>query len=184
MTKHQKLYTLFTHYLSSTQQICLHISAFNLKFLHIINVETILSSGGWIMCTIFDVLSHFLLFCCKISLFYDLRCFVAKSVLSRFTRFGVEKNLVKNFACGEKRTNIRYVSAFKFVFWDNLHIRYPFFCPDYIYSGRIMPKKSSHATRIALIQTASTWSFLPVAINWEGAGYHCTRKSKLILTNI
>ena len=62
----------------------------------------------WIMCTIFDVLSHFLLFCCKISLFYDLRCFVAKSVLSRFTRFGVEKNLVKNFACGEKRTNIRY----------------------------------------------------------------------------
>ena len=35
-----------------------------------------------IMCTIFDVLSHFMLFCCKIFLLCDLRCFVAKSVLS------------------------------------------------------------------------------------------------------
>ena len=32
------------------------------------------------MCTIFYVLSHFMLFCCKISLLCDLRCFVAKSV--------------------------------------------------------------------------------------------------------
>ena len=56
----------------------------------------------------FDVLSHFMLFYCKISLLCDLRCFVAKSVLSRFTRFGVEKNWAKNFVCGEKRTNIRY----------------------------------------------------------------------------
>ena len=39
----------------------------------------------------FDVLSHFMLFYCKISLLCDLRCFVAKTVLSRFTRFGVEK---------------------------------------------------------------------------------------------
>ena len=45
-----------------------------------------------IMCTIFDVLSHFMLFCCKIFLLCDLRCFFAKSVLSWFTRFGVEKN--------------------------------------------------------------------------------------------
>ena len=57
----------------------------------------------------FDVLSHFMLFYCKISLLCDLRCFVAKSVLSRFTRFGVEKNWANNFVCGEKRTNIRYV---------------------------------------------------------------------------
>ena len=49
-----------------------------------------------------------MLFCCKISLLCDLRCFVAKSVLSLFTRFGVEKNWAKNFVCGEKRTNIRY----------------------------------------------------------------------------
>ena len=56
----------------------------------------------------FDVLSHFMLFYCKISLLCNLRCFVAKSVLSRFTRFGVEKNWANNFVCGEKRTNIRY----------------------------------------------------------------------------
>ena len=61
-----------------------------------------------IMCTIFDVLSHFMLFCCKIFLLCDLRCFVAKSVLSWFTRFGVEKNRAKNCDCGEKRTNMRY----------------------------------------------------------------------------
>ena len=59
----------------------------------------------------FDVLSHFMLFYCKISLLCDLRCFVAKSVLSRFTRFGVEKNWANNFVCGEKRTNIRYAKA-------------------------------------------------------------------------
>ena len=35
-----------------------------------------------IMCTIFYVLLHFMLFCCKIFLLCDLRCFVAKSVLS------------------------------------------------------------------------------------------------------
>ena len=55
-----------------------------------------------IMCTIFYVLSHFMLFCCKIFLLCDLRCFVAKSVLSRFTRFGVEKIWDKNFVCGKK----------------------------------------------------------------------------------
>ena len=44
-----------------------------------------------IICTIFDVLSHLMPFCCKISFLCDLRCFVAKSVLSLFTRFGVEK---------------------------------------------------------------------------------------------
>ena len=60
------------------------------------------------ICTIFYVLSHLMLFCCKISLLCNLRCFVAKSVLSLFTRFGVEKNWGKNFVCGEKRTNIRY----------------------------------------------------------------------------
>ena len=33
----------------------------------------------------------------------NLRCFVAKSVLLRFTRFCVEKSWTKNCACGEKR---------------------------------------------------------------------------------
>ena len=40
--------------------------------------------------------------------FCNLRCFVAKSVLVRFTRFCVEKNLAKNCARGEKMTNMRY----------------------------------------------------------------------------
>ena len=68
-----------------------------------------------IICTIFDVLSHFMLFCCKISLLCDLRCFVAKSVLSQFTRFGVAKNWATNFTCGEKRTNMKYVVIFAFM---------------------------------------------------------------------
>ena len=38
----------------------------------------------------------------------DLRCFVAKSVLSQFTHFCVEKNYTKNCLCGEKMTNIKY----------------------------------------------------------------------------
>ena len=38
-----------------------------------------------------------------------LRCFVAESIWSQFTRFCVEKNLTQIFVCGEKRTNMRYV---------------------------------------------------------------------------
>ena len=34
--------------------------------------------------------------------------FLSKSILLRFTRFCVEKNLLRNCACGEKRTNMRY----------------------------------------------------------------------------
>jgi len=47
-------------------------------------------------------LSQLMMYC------YNLRCFVAKSVLLRFTRFCVEKNLTRNCACGENKTNIRY----------------------------------------------------------------------------
>ena len=47
------------------------------------------------MCTINAVLLKNW-FCC------DLRCFVTKSVLSRFTHFCVEKNLTKNCLRGEK----------------------------------------------------------------------------------
>ena len=54
----------------------------------------------------------FTLYCC------NLRYIVAKSVVSRFTRFCVEKNLAKNCVCG-KMTNIRsefsgYLSVFYF----------------------------------------------------------------------
>ena len=62
------------------------------------------------MCTIYGALMLIMLFCCKICSFCNLRCFVAKSVLSRFTRYRVEKICAKNCACGEKRTNIMYVS--------------------------------------------------------------------------
>ena len=71
------------------------------------------------MCTIYGVLLHFTIFCCQISFFCNLRCFVAKSVLVRFTRFCVEKNSAKNYVIfvtgitggtrGEKMTNIMYV---------------------------------------------------------------------------
>ena len=49
-------------------------------------------------CTICGVLSQFMPFCC------DLRCFVAKTVLSRFTRFCRENSFVAIYAllCGEK----------------------------------------------------------------------------------
>ena len=88
----------------------------------------------------FYVLSH--LFCCKISLLCDLRCFVAKSVLSLFTRFGVEKNWAKNFVCGEKRTNIRYG-------WhDTVHLNFlSYSClfstlsPPHVYSIFSTPKR-------------------------------------------
>ena len=60
-----------------------------------INVETIF------FVTINADLSQNLL-CCH------LRSIGAKSILSRFTHFCVEKNLFRNCACGEKRTNIRY----------------------------------------------------------------------------
>ena len=65
-------------------------------FLHMINVETIF------FVTIHADLSRNLL-CCH------LRCIGAKSILSRFTHFCVEKNLTQNYICGEKLTNIRYV---------------------------------------------------------------------------
>ena len=67
----------------------------------------------------YGVLSHFmLLFCFAYLVFCELRCFVGKlccfvaeSVLSLFTQFGVEKNGAKNCACGEKMTNMRYAHA-------------------------------------------------------------------------
>ena len=53
------------------------------------------------ICTRYAVLS-------KKGVYCDLHRFVAKSVLSRFTHFCVEKNGTKYCVCGEKMTNIRY----------------------------------------------------------------------------
>ena len=61
-----------------------------------------------IMCTIFDVLSHFMLFCCKISLLCDLRCFIEFYFVAIYALWRGEK-LSQNCACGEKMTNMRYV---------------------------------------------------------------------------
>ena len=60
-----------------------------------INVETNL------FVAIYAVLLRKLFFC-------HLRWIAAKSILSRFMRFCVKKNLLRNCACGEKRTNMRY----------------------------------------------------------------------------
>ena len=38
----------------------------------------------------------------------DLRCFFAKSVLSRFMHFCMKKNLARNCIGGEKMINMRY----------------------------------------------------------------------------
>ena len=61
----------------------------------------------------YRVLSDFMLFIGQNLFFCKLRCFVAKSVLSPFTRSCVEKNEATNFTCGEKMTNMRYVAEFK-----------------------------------------------------------------------
>ena len=92
----------------------------NLKFLHMTDVEKSEVSPhlACVWCgeclyiyTCYAVLSKNW-FCC------DLRRFVAKSVLLRFTHFCVEKNLTKDCICGEKMTNIRYASPPSH--WPNL----------------------------------------------------------------
>ena len=50
-----------------------------------------------------------MLFCCQISLLCDLRCFVAKSVLSRFC------------ACGEKRRNMRDVLVVQYIWAEKVN---------------------------------------------------------------
>ena len=61
-----------------------------------------------IMCTIHGVLSHYILFRCKISFSLDLRCFVAKSFCRDLRTIVGRKIWAKNCARGEKITNIRY----------------------------------------------------------------------------
>ena len=47
----------------------------NFKFLHMTDVEK--SEISFVVCTIYGILLHFTLFCCKICFFGDFRCFVA-----------------------------------------------------------------------------------------------------------
>ena len=77
----------------------------NFKFLHMTDVEK--SEISFAVCTIYGILLHFTLFCCKIS-FYAV---LSQIRFLRFTRYCVEKNLAKNSARGEKMTNIRYAQS-------------------------------------------------------------------------
>ena len=79
----------------------------NFKFLHMTDVEK--SEISFNMCTIYGILLHLKLFCCKICVFLRFTLFCRKIGLLRFTRFCVEKILAKNSVRGEKMTNIRYV---------------------------------------------------------------------------
>ena len=78
----------------------------NFKFLHMTDVEK--SEISFNMCTIYGILLHFKLFCCKICVVLRFTLFCRKIGLLRFTRFCVEKILTKNSVRGEKMTNIRY----------------------------------------------------------------------------
>ena len=60
------------------------------KFLHMTDAEK--SEISFVVCTIYGILLHFTLFCCKICIFFGvLRCFVAKSVF-----------VIYALLCGEK----------------------------------------------------------------------------------
>ena len=78
----------------------------NFKFLHMTDVEK--SEISFNMCTIYGILLYFKLFCCKFCVFLRFTLFCRKIGLLRFTRFCVEKILVKNSVRGGKMTNMRY----------------------------------------------------------------------------
>ena len=82
------------------------------KILHMRNVKKIYGKCGEIMCTMYGVLSHFMLFCSRISFF------VIYAVLSRNIYLAIhallrgEKFNKKNCARGEKMTNMRYGASY------------------------------------------------------------------------
>ena len=62
----------------------------NFKFFHMTDVEK--SEISFVVCTIYGILLHFTLFCCKICFFFgDFRCFVAWSFFAIYA-----------LLCGEK----------------------------------------------------------------------------------
>ena len=82
------------------------------KFLHMTDVEK--SEISFNMCTIYGILLHFKLFCCKICVFLRFTLFCRKIGLLRFTRFCVEKIIAKNSVRGDKMTNMRSAIFRKF----------------------------------------------------------------------
>ena len=78
----------------------------NFRLLHICHVKKF--EVPFNMCTIYGILLHFKLFCCKICVFWRFTLFCRKIGLLRFTCFCVKKILAKNSVRGEKMTNMRY----------------------------------------------------------------------------
>ena len=90
----------------------------NFTFHHMTDVEK--SEISFIMCTLYSILLHFTLFCCKKfiflrftlffakSFFCDLRCFLQNRFVAIYC---LEKILAKNSDRGEKIKNIRYAVA-------------------------------------------------------------------------
>ena len=78
----------------------------NFTFHHMTDVEK--SEISFIMCTIYGILLHFTLFCCKKFCFFAIYAVFRKIGLLQFTRYCVEKILAKNSDRGEKMTNMRY----------------------------------------------------------------------------
>ena len=81
----------------------------NFTFHHMTDVEK--SEISFIMCTIYGILLHFMLFCCKKLIFLRFTLFFRKISLLQFTRYCVEKILAQISDRGEKMTNMRYVKA-------------------------------------------------------------------------
>ena len=76
------------------------------KFLHMTDAEK--SEISFVVCTIYGILLHFTLFCCKICIFLVFYAVLSQNRFLWFTRYCVEKNLAKNSSRGEKMTNMRY----------------------------------------------------------------------------
>ena len=66
------------------------------------------SEISFVVCTIYGILLHFTLFCCKICIFLVFYAVLSQNRFLWFTRYCVEKNLAKNSSRGEKMTNMRY----------------------------------------------------------------------------
>ena len=62
------------------------------------------------MCPIYDVLSHFMLFCCKIVIYAVLSRYLFCRNLRAFAWRKIQPRIMPR---GEKMTNIRYVAIFK-----------------------------------------------------------------------
>ena len=78
----------------------------NFTFHHMKDVKK--SEISFIMCTIYGILLHFTLLCCKKLSFLAIYAVFRKIGLLQFTRYCVEKILAQIIDRGEKMTNIRY----------------------------------------------------------------------------